>query len=559
MTLHILNSKSLVFFIILLSVFTACSNPQSSQIVPVVEDQILMTETVQSQQNVYQPSIVVFWNEIALTAVRNGPARPTVITRNLFMLHTAMFDAWSVYDEQAVTVALVPGLRRQPADRTAENKKEAISHAAYHLLIHSFGEYESKTSAFSAAMGTLGYQPVYEAVAPFTPAEIGLLSAEATIEWRKNDGSNVHENYADTVSETYTQLYVPENSATGSLPGSKGFDLSKWQPLRVPTGVLRDSLGNPQVDMLTPASYVDQIFLTPHWGAVEPFGLISGSQFRPHPPPMPDSTKTYSSATGETGVEHDIFRAQLDEVLEMSANLTDEEKVIAEYWADGPRSETPPGHWNALAHGISERDVHTIDEDVRFYFALNCALFDAGIAAWEAKRAFDYVRPISAIQHVYAGQMVEAWGGPNQGTISIPATKWRPYQQTDFVTPPFAEYVSGHSTFSAAAAHVFKSFTGSDQYYDGKTVLMHSDFNHDGVPDMLGEHIVPVHGNKFEDSPSEIVVLRWETFTQAANEAGLSRLYGGIHFAEGDLSGRILGRQVAEVTYPKSKSYWEPE
>jgi hypothetical protein len=242
--------------------------------------------------------------------------------------------------------------------------------------------------------------------------------------------------------------------------------------------------------------------------------------------------------------------------MEMSANLTDEQKVVAEYWADGPRSETPPGHWNGIAHGVSERDSYSIDEDVKLYFALNSALFDAGIAVWDAKRHYDYIRPVSAIQYLYSGETIEAWAGPGKGTREIPAESWRPYQQADYVTPPFSEYVSGHSAFSAAAADVLARFTGSDRFYDGKTVLYHSDYNNDGVPDVLGRHIVRKYGNVFEKSPSKVVVLQWDTFSDAADEAGLSRLYGGIHFADGDINGRRLGREVGALAYEKARNYW---
>jgi hypothetical protein len=252
----------------------------------------------------------------------------------------------------------------------------------------------------------------------------------------------------------------------------------------------------------------------------------------------------------------EAYQMQVDEILHISAALTDEQKVIAEYWADGPRSETPPGHWNALAHGISYRDHHTLDDDVKLFFALNSALFDGSIAAWEAKRAYDCVRPISAIQHKYAGQMVEAWGGPDQGTQLIPAENWLPYQSLTFVTPPFAEYVSGHSTFSAAAAEVLTRFTGSNQFYDGTTVLFNEDFNRDGVPDLLGQHITPKGGNTFENSPTQPVVLQWETFQEAADEAGMSRRYGGIHFQDGDLQGRQMGTKIGGQAYELAERYW---
>jgi hypothetical protein len=324
----------------------------------------------------------------------------------------------------------------------------------------------------------------------------------------------------------------------------------------VPNGSILDDLGFPIADATDETSYNDQKFLTPHWGSVKPFALTSGDQFRPPPPPQSGSDEPYTDALGNTMTNDEAFTMQVAEVLEYSANLTDEQKVIAEYWADGPRSETPPGHWNAISHGISFRDHNTIDDDVKMYFALNAAVFDSGIAAWESKRYYDYVRPATAIHNMYAGQMIEAWGGPDQGTVSIPGELWRPYQNLTFVTPPFAEYVSGHSTFSAAAAEVLTAFTGSDAFYDGETMLFNEDFNRDGLPDMLGQHIVRVGGNMFESSPVSVVMLTWETFKDAADEAGISRLYGGIHFQDGDLQGRRMGEQIGVQAYELAEQYW---
>ncbi|MFK7802579.1 MAG: vanadium-dependent haloperoxidase [Anaerolineae bacterium] len=554
-----LSIRIIIGFVFLIAL-SACNSgseldldPVSTVAVPVLQPEVISAG--------YTPSVVVLWNEAALAAVRNGPSRPTVITRSMFMLHTAMFDAWSVYDDVAEPVALSAGLRRFPEERTAVNKEAAVAQAAYQTLVYLYPEYERDTQAFSSLLTLQGFEPFSVSGqpegAPLSPDNIGYMASKAAIQARENDGSNHINDFVDTTSRTFPELYTPLNSDISILPGAPDFDVRYWQPLRVPTGKKIDAAGQPQIDLSNPLSYEDQAFLTPHWGAVKPFALSSGDQFRPIAPPMPGSDEPYQDSQGNVGTNNEIFEIQVAEVIEMSANLTDEHKVIAEYWADGPRSETPPGHWNALAHGISERDQHSLDDDIKFYFALNCALFDAGISAWEAKRAFDYVRPISAIQHLYSGQMIEAWAGPNEGTQLIPAEAWRPYQQADFVTPPFAEYVSGHSTFSAAAAEVFATFTGSDRYYDGETVLYHTDFNEDGVPDLLGQHIVPVNGNKFERSPSEVIVLQWDTFSQAADEAGYSRLYGGIHFAEGDLSGRKMGREIGVQSYALAQAYWQ--
>jgi hypothetical protein len=146
--------------------------------------------------------------------------------------------------------------------------------------------------------------------------------------------------------------------------------------------------------------------------------------------------------------------------------LPDEHKAIAEYWADGPGPETPPGHWCLHAQTVSARDGHGLDEDVRLFFALSGALLDAGIACWDAKRAHDSVRPITAVHFLFAGQEVLAWGGPGQGPRRIKVEDWRPY----LATPPFGEHPSGHSTFSAAAAAVLARFTGSDRFGAGVTI-----------------------------------------------------------------------------------------
>ncbi len=503
-----------------------------------------------------EASVVVRWNEAMLAAIRSNPPSPTVISHKLYLVHEAMFDAWSLYDGAAVPTVLDPALRRPSSEHSDANKAAAVSQAAYHMLVDLFPDYEHDTQAFSNLLHRLGYEAV--AGADATPAGTGFRAAQAVLASREHDGSNAANGYTDTTSSRYPYLFEAVNSAdpeANNAPGHSGFDPNHWQPLRVPTGEVVSEDGFPRIDPADPASYHDQTFVTPHWGAVTPFALTSGDQFRPPPPPQMGSSAPYTDALGQTMTNDEAYHKQFNQVLEYSANLTDYHKCIAEYWADGPRTETPPGHWNALAHGISQRDQHTLDDDVKLYFALNGAIFDASIAAWEAKRAYDFVRPASALRHLYAGQMITAWGGPGLGTQTILGDTWRPYQSLTFVTPAFPEYVSGHSTFSAAAADVLTRYTGSDRFYDGVTVLQ-DDFNDDGILDLLGQYLVPVGGNRFEASPSEVVVLQWETFQDAADEAAISRLYGGIHIQDGDRYGRVMGRQIGEQAYALAERYW---
>lgn len=502
-------------------------------------------------------SVVVRWNDVMLTAIRHGRPRPTVVTRAMFMVHSAMYDAWSLYDPVATPTVLDVNLRRPEAEQTYANKAAAVSQAAYQMLIVLFPEYETRSQAFSSLLTNLGYQPTTNGNAP-TPEGIGYMAAAAIIANRAADGSNAANNYADVTSALYPELYIPMNSADPAAANSIGkaeFKLAHWEPLQVPTGAVLAANGLPLADWDNPASYTVQTFLTPHWGAVRPFALSSGQQYRPSSPPQPGVAEPYTDALGQTMSHDEAFRQQVAEILTLSASLADQEKAAAEYWMDGPYSETPPGHWNTLAHGISWRDQHTLDEDVKFYFALNGALFDAGIAAWDAKRAYDCVRPITTIHVLYAGQEVQAWGGPNQGIQTILGEQWRPYQPLTFLTPPFAEFVSGHSTFSAAAAEVFTLFTGGNQFYDGVTVI-NEDHNNDGVPDLLGQHVMIVGSFQIENGPAQPVVLRWNTFQDAANEAGISRRYGGIHFQDGDLRGREMGHQIGQQAFLYAEQFW---
>jgi hypothetical protein len=421
---------------------------------------------------------VIDWNQAALEAVRRTRLGPPMVARAVHVLHTSMYDAWAAYDYRAVGTRLGDPLRRPRRERSEEAKQEAVSFAAYHALIDLF---PTQQDLFIAVMGRLGYDP--DAVGgEGSPSAVGTFAARAVLAFRHGDGSNQLGDLAPGAYADWTG-YRPVN------PPDRLVNPNRWQPLRQPDGTV-------------------QRFLAPHWGLVAPFGLHAGSQLRPRCGPRRQPSPGYLR--------------QAEQVLADSVDLTDEHKVVAEYWADGPATETPPGHWCLLAQWVSARDRHGLDQDVVLFFALGGALHDAGVAAWDAKRAFDSVRPVSTIRFLFAGDKVCAWGGPGQGTTLVNGEEWQPY----LPTPPFAEYVSGHSTFSAAAAEVLRRFTGSDAF--GASVT------------------VPAGSSRVEpgSTPATDVTLHWPTFSDAADQAGRSRRYGGIHFRDGDLVGRALGRLV---------------
>jgi hypothetical protein len=504
-------------------------------------------------------NLVLQWNELALSAVRNEIViRPTTATRQLFLLHAAMYDAWSAFHPQAKPYALDPAVKVAAGQNTAAAQQAAISQAAYQVLRHEFPRFERDRKGFSRQLIRLGLR-IRSSGDSESPAGIGYLAARAVMEKRATDGSNPTGTYTEITSDYYPQRYAainPDDPRISGVPGKDGFDPNRWQPLRVPYPRNPRVAGRYVINHDDRTTYDIQRFMTPQWGTVTPFALTSGSELRPPPPPHLGSDAPYTDATGKQTTNDQAYRDQVAELMQINAGLTEDFKVIAEFWADGPRSDSPPGHWNQLAHGISERDHHTVDDDIKMYFALNAAVLDAGIAAWECKRYYDYVRPVTAIHYLYYDQTIRGWGGQNRGTETMLGQDWQPYQQQSFVTPGFPEYVSGHSSFSAAAATVLQLFSGSDSFYDGHTRTS-QDIDGDGEADLLGQFIFKPGRSFFEDVPHEDVVLRWPTLQDAANQAAMSRRYGGIHFQDGDLRGRELGRAAGRRAFDRARSYWQ--
>lgn len=498
---------------------------------------------------------VVAWNRVALRAVEKNPPAPTITTWRLHVMSTAMYDAWAAYDDRALSTRHGSALRRPQAERTLANQQEAISYAAFTTLSWMF---PNQRADFEAHMGSLGYRR-NTTTDITTPAGIGNVCGQSVLAFRTRDGSNAKNGFAEVTSDLFPEKYRSVNRAdpgTGRAPGGPFFDPNRWQPLRVPTGTLRDAEGNPIYRDDDPASYRDQAFLTPHWGAVLPFAVSQPEQIRPPAPPRKGSFHLYVDGQGRVMTEDEAWNLQVDDIVKASAELTDVQKVIAEFWADGPNTWTPPGHWNQIAEGLAIRDGHTLGESVKMFFALNGALLDSGICCWESKRHYDFIRPQSAIRHKYYRQKIRAWGGPDKGTQEISGEEWRPYQALTFVTPPFAEFTSGHSTFSGSAAEVLRRFTGTDALFDGVT-RMGLDYDGDGEEDLLGEHRVLPGGNMFENTPSTVVTLRWMTLKEAADEAGWSRRYGGIHFQDGDLFARRVGKTIGGMAFSLAQGLWE--
>jgi len=240
----------------------------------------------------------------------------------------------------------------------------------------------------------------------------------------------------------------------------------------------------PGVWVPTPPAFLP--YLLPQWGFVVPFGMSSTSQFRPPGPPSLDSQQ---------------YAADYEEVKELGAAMgstrTEDQTEIALFWADGAGTETPPGHWNSIAQIIAAARGNTLEENARLFALLNIAMADAAICSWDAKYTYHFWRPVTAI------------------AFAEPQLNWMSF----IVTPPFPDYTSGHSTFSAAAATALPLFFGTED-----------------LPFTTGSDFLPG------------VYRSFSTCQDAAEEAALSRIYGGIHFRSASEDGLQAGSSIGEWT-----------
>ena len=286
-------------------------------------------------------TVVVTWDKAALQAIRDTHPGPPIVARMLAVTHTCIYDAWAAYDSVAVGTRLGGTLRQPVSERTPANKQKAISFAAYRALADLF---PTEIPKFNVVMTQLGYNPADASTDVTTPSGVGNVACQAVLAYRHQDGSNQLGDLHPGAYTDYTN-YVSVNDPDHIN------DPNHWQPLRVSDGH---------------GGFVIQKFITPHWGHVIPFSLKRPDQFAPQDPNF------YPKDAAQ-------YLKQAQQVLDYSANLTDRQKVIAEYWADGPSSELPPGHWALFAEFVSTRDQHTLDQDAKMFFAMTNAVLAASV------------------------------------------------------------------------------------------------------------------------------------------------------------------------------------
>jgi hypothetical protein len=544
-------------------------------------------------------------------------------------------------------------------------RKETISFAMYRLLNHRFLQspaYPTATILYDKLMSELGYDIGNISIdySAGDAAALGNFIAQTIIDFGMQDGATELQDYANAYYEPVNAPLITNQAGTNGI-----LDPNRWQPLSFETfidqsgnlieGTTPDFLGAEWGNVLSFAMkndvvrtydrsgetynvyydpnsppYLDTLasttendlykwnfslvsiwasHLTPNDGVlwdISPAG-IGNINLNDFPTDFGNYSNFYKTLEGgDIGQGREVNPITEQPYLPQIVPRGDYARVLAEFWADGPDSETPPGHWFTILNKVNDHPLlqkklngkgeilNELEWDVKAYFILGGTMHDAAIAAWSVKGWYDYIRPVSAIRYmVERGQSTDgnlpnydiagisleenfveiveindALAGVNgqhvgkiklytwlgHRYISDPATdeagvgwslaeNWMPYQRISFVTPPFAGYVSGHSTFSRAAAEAMTLLTG-DAYFPG------------GVGEFIAyknEFLV------FEEGPSQDVILQWATYRDASDQCSLSRIWGGIHPPADDISGRLMGEKIGKAAYHFAVPYFYPE
>jgi hypothetical protein len=549
---------------------------------------------------------------------------------------------------------------RVPADVDAA-RKETLSFAVYRLLTHRFKNSpgaKRSLARFDSLITALGYDVSFVSTdyAAGPPAALGNYLGQSVITFGLQDGANEQNGYENLHYQPVNPPLVP------ALPGNlKMRDPNRWQPLTLkvfidqnghvkPGGassflspewgrvtpfaltaadrtiyyregfeywVYHDPGTPPRFDPSNPHEELSEVYkwtftlvsiwsshLDPTDGVMWDISPASIGNVQELPQTLDELRSFYNLREGgDSGKGHAVNPRTGEPYQPQIVPRGDYTRVLAEFWADGPASETPPGHWFTILNYVSDHPafqkrfrgqgpiVDDLEWDVKSYLALGGAVHDAAIAAWGIKGWYDYVRPISAIRWLADRGQSTNPNLPRYSPIGIPlipglieivqardplagvyrenvdkikiytwrghkyiknpktevagvgwilAENWWPYQRQTFVTPPFGGYVSGHSTFSRAAAEVMTILTG-DEYFPGGMAEFHARKN---------EYLV------FEDGPSVDVSLQWATYRDAADQCSLSRIWGGIHPPVDDVPGRLIGKKIGVNAFLQAESYF---
>ncbi len=464
-----------------------------------------------------KPTISVFWDNIVQDLVAVTGPGPTIASGAYAVMHSAIFDAWRAhrFSDTRWWKKDLPWRRVKKAhNRVCSLKRLTMHYAAYFALTRSF--------------------PRNRATIRRALRRVESRCANNRRLWRAK------RNARHIADAAYWRYNTEVSRLKYFTDYRRSSSIEIWKPERIPI----DSKDGPI-----------QVELTPLWGNRYTFGVRNGASIRVPPPKrflrvdgkfdLTSRTVTFPNGTRVPFSESLVnpeFVEQAERVVDASAESTPLQRFTAEVWEAGASSSFPPGQWLSITQWVSARARHSDDEDAGIFFAVANALSDAGVATWFAKYRYRYARPVRVIREL--GELgllgdVRYYDARKSRVVTVPATQFNTYQQPGGEpSPSFPEYTSGHSAFSSAAAEVLRLWTRSDAFGAGVKLA--------------------AFDSRFERgrAPTRPLRLYWETFTDAANEAGMSRIYGGIHFDDANIQGLRLGRRIGTLAFRRAKYLW---
>jgi hypothetical protein len=430
-----------------------------------------------------------------------APMDVTLHMRITHMVSLAWFDACAPY--HATAVGVYSRFARRPASESTTNRTRNIA-AVYGTFQIIKGVAPDRIPAFRTLITAIGLNPDDLSEDPTTPVGIGNLAGKAIVAARLHDGMN----QIGDVGRRYN--FVPYRDYTGYKPVNTAFKLtnpSRWQPQLTPhRRRLSANVGAGDKGIFTV-----QHFVTPQLRLVRPYSFKDPGQFPIARPDHSDHHRRWD------------YKRSVDEVLAVSAGLTDEQKVKAEFFDD---KLLGIGH-AGIAAGVAHPELD-LDGWIHLFLTTSIAIFDALIANWHQKVKYDAVRPFSAIRHVYGSRPVTAWGGIGKGTVhNLPADEWAGFLNVG----DHPEYPSGSTTLCSAEAQAARRFLGDDT--------------------MNWTYPVPAGWSQAEPgiTPAGALELHWPTWTDFVKDCATSRVWGGVHFRTTIERSIDFGEQFGDLAY----------
>lgn len=474
----------------------------------------------------------------------NGQVGPTIAARFYGLMGSALYEAYQIFEDsfksslEKKSLSSLIDSAESKADNFLKGKgkefeRDFINNVVLEATVKAMGEEAP------------GAKAIFEDVASKNFRDLGVKANELSSEISSKIATAIGKYYKkDGATDTLT--FNPTNSGPNNVE-----DLERWTP--------EYNVGG------EPASGLQQ-FLTPQWGDVrqilgkkeleelkadlkdpEPFLLVKDADVNLDKGKITvgDKTKKISEDLVGKWINPDFIN-QAERVVEASADLNPKQKLIAEFWEDGPGTGFPPGTWMEFGKYASEKFDNNLADDAKLFFGIGQSLLSASVASWGLKTETDYTRPLTAIRELSSLGLLgkkdditglytfEAYSRDAQKTKQINGVDWETYQTPgNFYSPPFSEFVSGHSTFSSAAGKFIEEITGSKKF--GASIRTTSLIEKNkGIP----------------------VKLKWDTWEDAWRESGLSRIYGGIHFDDGNKQGLKLGQEIGSAVFKEVSSFW---